>query len=50
MKQSGQGWCLWCQEEDIEEEEHSTETLLRQVTTKVTTLAQKVNGLKETEA
>ena len=33
-------WCVWCQEEDIEKEEQSIETLLHQVTIEVTTLAQ----------
>ena len=46
---------MWCQGEDIEKVKEDQgrieiETLLRQVTTEVTTLAQKARRLKETKA
>ena len=43
-------WSVWCQEEVIEKEEKSTKTLLHQVTTGVTALAQQARRLKETKA
>ena len=44
MKQSGRS--VWFQEEDIKKEEQSRETMLCQVTTGVTALAQQARGLR----
>ena len=41
---------MWCQGEDIENEEQSTKTLLCQVTIGVTTLEQQARRLKESRA
>ena len=43
-------WSVWCQGEDIEKEEHSTKTLLHQVTTRVNALAQQARRFKEIES
>ena len=50
MKQGGWLASVWCQGEGIERREHSTKTLLHQVTKTVTALAQKARRLKEIEA